>query len=120
MSETTKLPSEHKIFTYQEALDSFPAVQDATAQAVRRIEALVNTLGSREEMEDRKAELEEACQAIVDDWVDTITGFGCEVKGMWLVDWDSGDGYYCWKFPEATLCHYHGYDEGFAGRVQIN
>ena len=42
---------------------------------------------------------------------------GLEIKGLWLVDFDSGAGYYCWKYPESSLGHFHGYDEGFSGRV---
>lgn len=119
MRDPSSPSPERRIFTYREALETFPEVRDATASAVQRIEALVNTLGSREEMDERKSELEQACQAIVDDWIETVTELGCEVKGMWLVDWDCGDGYYCWKFPEESLAHYHGYDEGFAGRMPI-
>ncbi len=26
-------------------------------------------------------------------WVAEITSLGCLVKGLWLVDWDSGDGF---------------------------
>ena len=31
-----------------------------------------------------------------------------------------GEGYYCWSYPEETIGHYHGYDEGFAGRIPIH
>jgi hypothetical protein len=41
------------------------------------------------------------------------------VKGLWLVDFDSGSGCYCWQWPEQRLEFYHGYDEGFAGRARI-
>jgi hypothetical protein len=34
-------------------------------------------------------------------------------------DFDNGQGYYCWRWPEESLEHYHGYDEGFAGRIRI-
>ena len=44
---------------------------------------------------------------------------GLEVKGLWLVDFDNGEGYYCWKYPESVVCHYHGYEDGFAGRMKI-
>ena len=44
----------------------------------------------------------------------------CVVKGLWLVDWDCGDGYYCWRYPEASIAHFHGYDDGFNGRMPIN
>ena len=55
----------------------------------------------------------------VERWASEIESLGCEVKGLWLVDWDSGDGYYCWRFPEPTVGHFHGYDEGFAGRLPL-
>ena len=53
-------------------------------------------------------------------WAHQITSIGCEVKGQWLVDWDMGDGYYCWRFPEQAISFFHTYDEGFAGRIPIN
>jgi hypothetical protein len=99
---------------------SFPRVRDLTATAIRQIEALVNRVQSREEMERRKPEIQEAIDTIVRKWAAEITALGCEVKGLWLVDWDSGDGYYCWRYPEDTISHFHSYEDGFAGRVPIN
>ena len=108
-----------RVFSYEEALDTFPQVRDLTRAAVRQIESIVNRVQSLEEMEDRKAEIEQAYDRVVHAWASEIQQLGCEVKGLWLVDWDCGDGYYCWKYPEEILCHFHGYEEGFAGRVAI-
>jgi hypothetical protein len=109
-----------RVFSYDEALSSFPTVRDMTAAAVRQMEALINSLASRDELESRRPELEEACEEIVRAWAQEITVVGCEVKGLWLVDWDSGDGYYCWRFPEETVSFFHTYEEGFSGRLPIN
>jgi hypothetical protein len=109
-----------RTFTYEEALESFPRVRKRTAAAVSQVESLVNQVRSRQEMANRKEELDSAIQAIVQRWAADVAAFGCEVKGLWLVDWDSGDGYYCWRYPEESLSHFHAYDEGFAGRVPIN
>ena len=87
---------------------------------VDAIEALVNRIQSRDEMERRKEELEEATKSIIEAWAREIASIRCEVKGLWLVDWDSGDGYYCWRYPEASLSFYHSYEDGFQGRVPIN
>ncbi|HEX7581257.1 MAG TPA: DUF2203 family protein, partial [Thermoanaerobaculia bacterium] len=35
------------------------------------------------------------------------------------VDFDCGAGYYCWSWPEESLDFFHGYKEGFAGRVRL-
>lgn len=108
-----------RIFTYEEALESFPAVRDLTAAAVRQVEAAVNRAESQEEGGELQDEIERACERVVQAWSLEIQRLGCEVKGLWLVDWDCGDGYYCWKYPEETVCYFHGYDEGFAGRMAI-
>ena len=109
-----------RVFSYPEALATFPEVREMTSVAVRQIQALLNRLQSRQEMERRRDELEGAVEEVVQAWDEEITSLGCHVKGLWLVDWDSGDGYYCWRYPEETLAHYHTYEEGFAGRVPIN
>ena len=109
-----------RIFSYDEATSTFPVVRDLTAEAVRKVEALANTVGDRDDLESRREELENAREMIFRWWAEQVTSVGCEVKGIWLVDWDSGDGYYCWRFPEESLGHFHTYEEGFAGRLPIN
>ena len=109
-----------RIFTYDEALSTFPLVRDLTTAAVRQIEALTHGIGSREELDARREDLEEAEERIVSAWAREVAAVGCEVKGIWLVDWDSGDGYYCWRYPEQSISFFHTYDEGFAGRIPIN
>ncbi len=109
-----------RTFSYEDALNTFPQVRDLTHAAIRQIEAMLNRVQSREEMEARKEELRSAYERIVQAWVEEVSSVGCEVKGLWLVDWDSGDGYYCWRFPEHSIGHYHGYEEGFEARVPIN
>jgi hypothetical protein len=113
------MSEETRTFSYEEALESFPAVRDLTAEAVGQIEALYNRVQSREEAERRRPELELAVDEIVQAWARRVGALGCQVKGLWLVDWDSGDGYYCWRYPEATVGHFHSYEEGFSGRVPV-
>lgn len=119
MSARPKPATEHRTFTYEEALDSFPKVEHVTEIAVRQIEALVSRIRSRDELANRRSELEEAYRQIVESWSHEVNRLGCVTKGLWLVDWDSGDGYYCWRYGEATIGHFHGYDDGFSGRIAI-
>ena len=72
-----------------------------------------------EELERKRNELEAATNSIVESWAEEVTSLGCEVKGLWLVDWDCGDGYYCWKYPEDSIAFFHGYKDGFQGRVPL-
>ena len=63
--------------------------------------------------------LHRSAAALLETWAEKIRGLGAEVKGPWLVDFDSGAGYYCWKWPEEGLGFFHGYEEGFSGRVRL-
>jgi hypothetical protein len=107
------------IFSYEEALTLLPRVQELTADAVDRVDALLASDGSDEE-DEPSAEVAAAYQAIVSNWAESVMALGIEVKGLWLIDFDSGSGYYCWRHPEPALQFFHGYEEGFSGRVQLN
>jgi hypothetical protein len=98
-----------RLFTYEEASALLPEVQRITAEAVDEVEKL----GESEEMVEQY-------QAIIGRWAESIIHLGIEVKGLWLIDFDTGSGYYCWQWPEPGLQFYHGYDDGFRGRVQLN
>jgi regulator of sirC expression with transglutaminase-like and TPR domain len=95
-----------RIFTLEEARALLPRVRELTSEAVTRFGSMPGAL-------------EEERRAIVEGWVSELESLGCEIKGLWLVDFDSGGGYYCWKYPEPALDHFHGYDEGFSGRLAL-
>ena len=95
-----------KTFTYEEAAALLPEVQRLTADAADRVDEL-----PEDAVDDY--------QRIVQEWAEAVMSFGIDVKGLWLIDFDSGSGYYCWQHPEPSLQHFHGYDEGFPGRVKL-
>lgn len=77
---------------------------------------------TREAMEEFEALPENAQsehQRVVGRWADSVMQLGIDVKGIWLVDFDNGSGYYCWQYPEESLQYFHGYDDGFGGRVKL-
>ncbi|HUJ13214.1 MAG TPA: DUF2203 family protein [Thermoanaerobaculia bacterium] len=96
-----------KIFSYEDAAALLPEVLRLTAAAVDEVDALPGD-----------APRDEA-QRIVAAWADSIMKLGIEVKGLWLIDFDNGSGYYCWQWPEESLQYFHGYDDGFGGRVRL-
>jgi hypothetical protein len=96
-----------KIFTYEDAAALLPEVQRLTRGAVDEVESLPGDA------------VQEAGQQIVAKWAEQVLQLGIEVKGLWLVDFDNGSGYYCWRYPEESLQYYHGYEDGFGGRVKL-
>ena len=108
-----------RVFRYDEALDLFPHVRDTTAAAVREVERLTKEFESSDDPDAERETFDANYRQVVAKWASEIEALGGEAKGLWLVDFDSGDGYFCWKHPEPALAHFHGYDEGFAGRIPV-
>ena len=111
-------PPPARRFTLDEARALLPVVRQLTDTAVREAGDITDRLDASADAGER-AHLEAALNGIVSKWVDEVAALGALVKGLWLVDFDNGDGYYCWRHPEPDVTHFHGYDEGFAGRMKI-
>ena len=108
-----------QIFTLAQASELLPQVKYLTADAVRRAEALAEQLRGLADDNPEHSLLSEALRDVVTGWAEEVRSLGLEAKGLWLVDFDNGEGYYCWSYPESAITHYHGYDDGFAGRISI-
>jgi hypothetical protein len=94
-------------------------VRRITAGAVETVEALEARRDQVGADAAPRTALEQELARAVSGWVRAMEALGVEVKGRWLVDFDNGTGYYCWRWPESQLEYFHGYDEGFAGRVPL-
>lgn len=107
-----------RIFSYEDAVALLPQVQQLTSTAVAEVESLLKR--DPDSIDPVPPEFAEQYQHIVGEWAAAIMALGIEVKGLWLIDFDNGGGYYCWRYPEASLQYFHGYEEGFRGRVKLN
>jgi hypothetical protein len=102
-----------KIFTYDEAARLLPEVRRITDEAYRAVESISETASSAESAQP-------AVEAVVTRWAHEVMNMGIDVKGLWLIDFDNGSGYYCWHYPEEGLQFFHTYEEGFRGRTRIH
>jgi hypothetical protein len=108
-----------RVFTLEEAKELMPLVARMTTPAYLLAMSLAEELeaaGDQGRDEDAEA-LRERIQMVVESWADGIRELGADVKGLWLVDFDSGDGYWCWAHPEEALDHWHSYEGGFSSRM---
>jgi hypothetical protein len=96
-----------------------PDVRERTSRAVEETHGLFEARDRHPPDAAAWREADGRARVVVDRWVREMEALGLEVKGLWLVDFDSGSGFYCWRWPETELAFFHGYDEGFAGRVPI-
>ena len=114
MSESTL--AERKIFTYAEAQALLPEVRDLTLEAFTTVEQVRADMIEQGAREDK---ISDQIDRIASAWARALMARGLEVKGLWLVDFDNGSGYYCWRHPETSLQFFHSYEDGFRGRVSI-
>ena len=108
-----------RIFTLEEAQALMPQVKAMTEPVYSLASSLAEELRQAEDEKDeaRIEELRERLQVLVQSWQHAMQDLEAEVKGLWLVDFDSGDGYWCWAYPEEGLNHWHSYEGGFRSRV---
>ena len=104
-----------RTFSYDEAAALLPEVRRLTAEAYERL----SDLGVSEPAQTPEP-LRGEVERVLSEWAQAVIALGAEIKGLGLVDFDNGSGYYCWRYPETGLHYYHTYESGFAGRMRIH
>lgn len=113
--------SRFKKFTISQANQLLPLVYKITQQAAGDVRSLINRLEAYPDKKDDRAMLvENEINQKIEVWQNKVEKLGAKPKGMWLVDFDNGDGYFCWKYPETEVLYHHGYQDGYSGRKIIS
>lgn len=109
-----------EVFNLVEARQTLPVVRRITHEFSAKVESLIARLETiKLDQNDTICALEKQVNELIQTWNDKIRKLGAHPKGLWLVDFDFGEGYYCWKFPESDIMYWHSYDDGFSGRKPI-
>ena len=106
-------------WTLETARAILDEVRRHTESAVGEVEPLLAERERAAEDTPERREVDSRIQRRISVWIRSMEALGLEVKGLWLVDFDNGSGYYCWRWPEERIEWYHGHDEGHADRVRI-
>lgn len=113
---TLGAPGQARRFTLAEARETLPLIKRLTAQAARELEPVAVGLRRQGLDGSELKAYEKDYERIVRRWAGKVERLGLVVKGLWLVAFDTGDGYLCWTHPEHDVDFYHAYHEGFAAR----
>lgn len=109
-----------KTFTLADARLLLPLIFRMTEDASREVKAHLNRIEAfSDKAHPNVAIIEQQINFAIDRWQVKIQKLGAHPKGLWMADFDNGEGYFCWKFPEIEINHWHGYQDGFSGRILI-
>ncbi|HEC11906.1 MAG TPA: DUF2203 family protein [Acidiferrobacteraceae bacterium] len=107
---------EPRVFNLAEAQELFSLVRNISQTAFEELVPIRKQLETMIPSNPQLPAMERRYEAIVKRWVSKMERLGLLVKGLWVVNFDTGDGYLCWKYPELKLSHYHDYSQSFSDR----
>ena len=112
--------NESRIFTLEQAQEILPLIYRMTEEAAKEAKYLMGCIDALPEKKSFRAEeLQNQVNQIINRWQNKLERLGAKPKGLWLADFDNGEGYFCWKYPEVKILYRHGYQDGFTGRILI-
>ncbi|HVK61964.1 MAG TPA: DUF2203 family protein [Bdellovibrionales bacterium] len=108
------------VFSLEEAQELLPIVFRITKAYSQKVEAMIERLDAMTGVADAAtSSLEFQVNTLIQEWQNKVQKLGALPKGLWIADFDSGDGYFCWKFPERRIEYWHKYTDGYSKRVRV-
>ena len=96
-------PFDARIFSLAEAQALLPVVRKVTRRAVGDFDPVRGRYRNLLDCDPRKPQLALQYEKIVRLWMTKMARFGLVARGLWAVEFDTGDGYLSWKYPELRL-----------------
>ena len=108
------------VFSLEEAQELLHVIIRITKSYSQKVQSLIARLDTLPPGQDHLASsLETQVNGLIQDWQNKVQKLGALPKGLWIADFDSGDGYYCWKYPESKIEFWHKYTDGFTKRLRV-
>lgn len=110
-----------KAFSLEEAKRVGTLLYHITKKKSQRVEALLAQLQVKMDLGEAEfSQLEDEIDREIREWEGKVERLGGLPRGLWMADLDSGTGYFCWKFPEVTVDHWHRYEDGNSKRICLS
>lgn len=108
------------VFSLEEARAILPVVRRITHEFSAKVELLIARLETLQlNQTETICALEKQVNDLIQTWNDKIRKLGADPRGLWVVDFNCGDGYYCWKHPENDILYWHSPEDGYSGRKPL-
>lgn len=96
-----------RTFTHDEACTLLPIVKRITDRAAARFDEIREQLQWTPAEEPLGKRLQQDLDGVVRRWAVKVSQLGCEARGIWLVDFDAGNGWFSWRYGDDELVFFH-------------
>lgn len=110
-----------RLFSQEEATELLPIILKITRSYSDQVKVLVDQIEEQPlETKDQNWKIEEKVNKLIDTWKIKVQRLGITPRGLWIGDFPTQDGFYCWKYPETEIKYWHAKDDGFSKRKNIS
>ena len=102
MADITSI-NQRRTFKRDDAQRLLPVIRRITAEAVTRAETLAVRYESLPKGHPSRQELERELNDLIVNWAAQVQKLGAEAKGLWLVDFESPERSWGWRYPGTDL-----------------
>jgi len=108
-----------RFFNLEQARALLPLVRQITHQTYETLDPLRQQLKSMTIVDDMSPELEARYREGVEAWIGKMSRLGVLPMTLGVVNFDTGNGYLNWKYPEVDLCWFNDYDSDYKDRKPL-
>ena len=95
-----------RIFLREEAEFLLPVIRRVTERAALDASELEEQLRFVPDNEPLYNRLQNEMDLIIKRWAIKISRLGCEPRGVWLVDFNTGNGWFSWRYNDDGLNYF--------------
>jgi len=115
----TEIGLKDKLFNLKEAQELLELVQTVTEIQHGQLAPVQDRLNKMLANDPRRKVYESEYERIVDQWRTKIQLLGAHVSGLWMVEFDVGEGCLAWRYPELSLNYFQARGASFSERVKL-
>lgn len=117
---TTEIGQQGRLFNLVEALELLPLVRSLTESHREMLQPIQQRLNRMLSNDPRRMNVEHEFEYVVSRWKAKIELLGPIVYGLWVVEFDVGEGYLSWRYPEIGINFFRPNGEQFANRQRLS
>jgi len=115
----TEIGLKGKLYNLREARELFGLVHSVTEDQNDQLAPVQARLNKMLANDPRRKVYEKDYERIVEQWSNKIQLLGARVSGLWMVEFDVGEGSLAWRYPELSLNYFLPHGTSFSERVVL-